>query len=368
MAAEDPRGEIITLGIAGRGEEMDRLFEIYEEELFGDAVDVRNGEVFEDLTWTGGWEGATPRELEVALDYDFSRYGMIDTITITGLDEEGHLAKAVGRLISAPIGRFVRLVKISLGEVFSGPSGLPNYDNVFAMITRARPLSLRCIEIDTGGYQISWTDTGSLGPLLATARRIEEIDIEHGRISFGKKPVDLPNLRSLRLESGGLPAETIQVIASSHWPSLERMTIFFGAQNYGGNTTPEDLKGIFERPHAFPSLKHLALCNSEIQGAIAAGIATSPLLAQLKTLDLSKGILEDSEANVLIEHAKRFKHLERLDISENYLSPAIVDSLKALLPNVVAEGQRYDEMLQSRAQYGSPEWATTGFRYTTIGE
>lgn len=368
LGAGDPRGEIITMGITGRHGEIDRLLEIYREELFADALSIRDGEFFENLTWTGGWEGAAPEPLEVSIDYELSRYGMIDTVTVEGLDEEGHVAKAVEALLSCPLGRFVRLVKLSLGERFCGASGSPNYDLVLATMTRARPLSLRCLEIASDGYQLSWTDTGNLGPLLCVARRLEEIDIEHGRISFGNRSLDLPRLRHLRLESGGLPAETIATIGSANWPALERLTLFFGAREYGGTAHPGHLAGLLERPEAFPSLRHLALCNSEIQGAIVNAVATSPLLPQLVTLDFSKGILDDEEAKPLLEHARAFAHLEKLDLSENYLSPSMAEHLQAVFPRSDTNAQRYDEMLEARAQYGNPEWATTGFRYTAIAE
>lgn len=368
LAAGDVRGEIISAGIRDRREEIPRLIEIHEDELWGPAKSVVAGLAFDEATWTGGWQGAKPQAIDVAFDYSLSRYGMVDTVQVEGLDEEGLTAKELGALLSCPLGRFVRLVKLTLGEVFFGPSGQPNYDAVLGAMTRARPLSLRCLEIEAGGYQLSWTNTGTLGPLLRVARNLEELTIVHGRIELGAEPVDLPKLRALHLESGGLPSSSVDVVATSSWPALERLTLFFGRKQYGGDAELRHLEGILRRPSAFPSLRHLALCNAEFAPDILAAVVDSPLLPKLATLDLGKGILSDDDVGPLLAHASAFAHLERLDLSESYLSPTMTETIVRHLPRAVVDDQRYEEMMRDRAQYGNPEWDTTGFRYTAVGE
>lgn len=83
---------------------------------------------------------------------------------------------------------------------------------------------------------------------------------------------------------------------------------------------------------------------------------------------MSKGILEDRDVASLLARPEAFRHLAAFDLSENYLSADVEPALLKALPQAKLHAQRYDEMMQSRAQHGSPEWATTGFRYTAIGE
>ena len=83
-------------------------------------------------------------------------------------------------------------------------------------------------------------------------------------------------------------------------------------------------------------------------------LAESALLAQLDELDLSKGILTDAGAQVIVDHANAFAHLRSLDLSENYLSEAGAKLVKKLGKHVDVSDQKDDD---------DPE-----YRYVTVGE
>ena len=139
--------------------------------------------------------------------------------------------------------------------------------------------------------------------------------------------------------------------------------LYLGTHEYGADATAADVEVLLAAE--FPRLEQLALCNSEIPGAIVRGLVKSPLLARLKTLDLSKGTMTDDDARPLVESFTAFQHLEQLDLSENYLSPSTIASLGTAR----CENQRFDEMVRERDQYGHEEWAKDAtFRYTRVAE
>ncbi len=360
----DVRGEIIALARAGKREEAQELAAAHGDVLWGEAWSVHSGDWFAGKTWMPGWQGAERRPIEVAFSYTLDEHGFIESITMSGLDEEGHVANAMYAVLSAPIGRFTRSIELQVDhdQHYSGASGQPNYETVVAAMARAKPMALRRLVIDSGGYQLSWTSTGNLGPLLAVTPHLVTLEIEMGDIELGDA-LDLPKLQSLCLETGGLRRNNIEAIAKAKWPSLVELVLFLGTERYGADATAADVEALLD--NEFPKLERLALCNSEIPDAIVRTLAKSPLLARLKELDLSKGTMTDEDARPLVESFAKFQHLEKLDLSENYLSPATT----AVLGSANCDEQYFDDMVHERAQYGHEEWAKDAtFRYTRVSE
>lgn len=359
----DVRGEIIALGLANKTAEATRLADASEAFLWAGAQALEDK--LTARTWTGRWPGAQPEPLDVSIATSRGRHGMLDSVTIRGLDEDGHVAKAAAALFAAPIARFVRTLALAPGR-YSGASGQPNLGAVVAAIAKQHPTALRTLTIRTGGYQLSWTNTGDLAPLLAATPYLEHLEIEHGDIALGDA-LALPHLRTLSLETGGLARENILAIAAATWPALEKLVLFLGTADYGATTTRADIAQLLATP--LPALRHLALCNADIQADIVAEVARAPLLAQLASLDLSKGTLVDADVQVILDNPARFQHLQ-LDLSTNYLSPTLAQRLADVFPGTVnTDDQRYDDMVSERAQYGHEEWAKDAtFRYTDVGE
>ena len=367
--AGDFRGEMIALGLAGKLDEARAIADANADVMWGDAWNLKAGDAFVGVTWMPAWQGAEKRGIEVAFDHTVGPLGFIESIKMSGLDEEGHVAKALHAVVSAPIGRFVRSIELHAchDQAYSGASGQPNFGTVAAALAGAKPTALRRLVMTTAGYQISWTNTGDLSPLLAATPHLEVLSIEMGDIDLGTA-LALPKLRSLMLETGGLGRANIQAIATAPWPELRELSIYFGTANYGGDATAADVDALVA--NQFPRLEVLALCNSEVPGAICAAIAKSPLLAQLRVLDLSKGTMTDEDARPLVDNLAAFKHLERLDLSENYLSPALEDMLARELGDIVStDGSRFDDMVRERDRYGHEDWAKDStFRYTVVSE
>ena len=190
-----------------------------------------------------------------------------------------------------------------------------------------RLTSLRAVflaDITTEEQEISWIQQSDVTPILATFPRLVELGIRGGTdLQF--PPTGHGCLRRLTVESGGLPVDVVRGISSSEFPALEFLELWLGDDGYGGDATAEDLSDLLSG-EALPSLKHLGLRNSEIQDAVVHAVVAAPLLARLRTLDLSLGVLTDDGAAALLA-SRRFAHLDSLDLHHHFLSDAVVADL-----------------------------------------
>ena len=134
---------------------------------------------------------------------------------------------------------------------------------------------------------------------------------------------------------------TARAIAACKLPRARRLTIYFGAENYGGNSSIADVRPLL-LGKGVPALEHLGLCNAEFQDALAAAVATSPLLKRLRSLDLSRGTMRESGAEAILAHADAFAHLERLDLSDNFIPEELCGRIEAALPKVEVDTRSQD--------------------------
>ncbi|MCX5742386.1 MAG: molybdenum metabolism regulator, partial [Proteobacteria bacterium] len=64
---------------------------------------------------------------------------------------------------------------------------------------------------------------------------------------------------------------------------------------------------------------HLALANAEATDELCTMRPGSAILPRLRSLDLSRGTMSATGLAALLAHAPAFAHLERLDLSQNFL-------------------------------------------------
>ena len=70
---------------------------------------------------------------------------------------------------------------------------------------------------------------------------------------------------------------------------------------------------------------------------------TMPSHRQLAELDLSMGTLSDDGARALLAHRDALAHLKQIDVSNTYVTEALVAELRQLGPAIVANDLREDE-------------------------
>ncbi|KND33675.1 STM4015 family protein [Streptomyces acidiscabies] len=208
--------------------------------------------------------------------------------------------------------------------------------------------------------EISWIQQTDVTPLLTAFPELEELGTRGGQ-DLAIDGVTHTALRRLTMESGGLPASVVRGVAACDFPALEHLDLWLGTPDYGGDAEIGDLAPILSGAR-LPSLRHLALRNSEMQDQVAAAVAAAPVVARLETLDLSMGILTDDGAAALLT-GQPLTHLKTLDLHYNYLTDPVRERLTdTLTPAGV------DLFLDRDDAEDDEEDDGTVWRYVAVGE
>ncbi len=219
-------------------------------------------------------------------------------------------------------------------------------EHLMPLVERLQGLrSLVFMDYEQEESEISWLISADLAPLLHALPKLEYFKTRGGEgLEF--RELKHEALRSLIVETGGLGAQTITQIAAAALPELEHLELWLGSSDYGFDATLDTLKPLIvglpypEQCYPFAKLRSLALCNSELQDAIAEAFVGAPVLKQLDALDLSKGIMTDLGARALAE-CEDLGALTKLDVSRNYIADVTVfDRLRARGVEVDASGQK----------------------------
>jgi hypothetical protein len=198
----------------------------------------------------------------------------------------------------------------------------------------------------TGTTEISWYSIGDLSRLWTAVPRLETLITQCGSeestmsndgMKLGK--LDLPHLKHAEFRTGGLDKRNAKAIAAGSFPNIEHLEIWYGDPNYGGDCKAKHVLPLLDRTDV-PKLRYLGLKNAVFTDDLVEPLAKSRLTKQLTVLDLSMGCLTDKGAATLAGYKDAFQHLDKLDVSENYLSKASDALLKGIAKNVVAKEQR----------------------------
>ncbi|WP_326701098.1 STM4015 family protein [Streptomyces sp. NBC_01754] len=206
--------------------------------------------------------------------------------------------------------------------------------------------------------EISWIEQSDVTALLAAFPALTELGVRGGS-GLVFPPVTHAALRTLTVESGGLPAEVVRGVVDSELPSLEHLELWLGVSAYGGDATLRDLAPLLSGTR-FPGLHHLGLRNSELENEIAAAMASAPVAARLRSLDLSSGTLGDEGAAALLE-GQPLTHLASLDLHHHFMTPPME---RRVIGALEPHGVRVD--VSERCE----PWDGRGAagRYTTVAE
>ena len=175
--------------------------------------------------------------------------------------------------------------------------------------------------------EISWLHQCDYAPLLRALPGLE-VFVVRGGDGLRFHGLQHDNLRALTVQTGGMSAAAVGDVVNARLPALRELSLWLGSSDYGGDSSIADLAPLLSGDR-FPQLEHLGLQNSEYSDAIAAAIATSPLLGRLKGLDLSMGTLSDDGARALLAspHVRSLRHL---NLRHHYLSPGMMKRVRDL--------------------------------------
>lgn len=199
-------------------------------------------------------------------------------------------------------------------------------------------------------YEISWILQSDISPVLSAYPNLEWLRVRGGSgLEFS--PVEHDNLKYLIIETGGLSEDAIAEICELQLPNLEHLELWLGSDDYGGDSTVEDLQPILEG-NLYPKLKYLGLRNAQYTDEIAEAVGRSRIIHQLKTLDLSMGTLGATGAEFICSCAA-IKNLDTLNVSENYLNNEHIAKLASLKINLISGHQKEIEAYDEGERYCS---------------
>jgi uncharacterized protein (TIGR02996 family) len=324
QAEGHPRGELIALQL--RGADAANYLETHAKTLLGPLYEHRllhDGSERPAFTWKRGFIHRAHLSIN-----DYASQATVGLVDILEL------------LLVHPSGRLLQELAIGInGEDREAP-----LDAVIALLAREAPPSLRTLHLGAFEYheetEMSWYEIGTCAPLWPRLRGLRTLIVQGGSFTLGA--IDLPALEHAEFRTGGLSTDSAAAIAKAHWPRLRRLDVWCGDPNYGCEVTLSDLRAIWERKD-LPELRHLGLMNSELADDICEALPGVPLIAQLETLDLSMGTLSDDGARALVAAAPKWPGLQRLDVSNSFLSDEVVAELRSAFPTVIADEQRDDD-------------------------
>ncbi|MBW1596682.1 STM4015 family protein [Streptomyces sp. JJ38] len=275
-------------------------------------------------------------------------------------DDEECWAVAFARFLKAVDPAGVRALIVGCwGPSYDTDAGGP-LDAIVAAADRLTSLEAVFVgDVVVEESEVSWINLCDMSPLLTAYPGLRELGVRGGdTLEF--TAIRHEALASLTIETGGLPRGPLRAVLDSELPALERLDLWLGVSAYGGDVELADLQPLLSGG-AFPELRHLGLRNSEIQDEIAAALAGAPVVAQLRTLDLSLGTLGDAGAAALLA-GQPLTHLERLDLHHHFLSEAMEERVReALEPHGVEV-----DLSGRETPWGEP-WAGDGM-YTMVSE
>ena len=262
--------------------------------------------------------------------------GILAPATIVYRLENTYADQKNGTSILNTIDAFAKDPKAGeITELIIGAFDFQSADSIDGIVDRLVGLkdtftSLKAIfigDMTSEDCEISWIQQSDLSPLLEAYPGLEHLQVRGGDgLSFGNLAHD--HLRTLIIETGGLPSTVIKEVMNARLPQLERLDLWLGSDNYGFDAKIEDFSPLLSGQR-FPELRHLGLMNSEIQDEVAAAVAQAPVLQQLKVLDLSMGTLTDTGGAALL-NSKDIKRLDFLNLRRHYLSEEMMTRLKQL--------------------------------------
>ena len=337
----DPRGELISLQLAGKDAEAEALLAqhadyflgplaahttVYDEGGNNNASSLRTPE--QEAAWQQihrqafRWKNGFIHYVRLSHD----EYQAGDTAF------DGQIADVLDAALDHPSGRYV----VEFAFQSNGDPNESDLQDVIDKLAEKAPPTTRKITIGDNVDQISWHHTGNLNGLWPRVPRLQTLEIETGEFEVGE--MIAPALERAIFITGGLSSSCGRGIATARMPSIRHLEIYFGDGNYGGTCTIDDVLPLLERDD-LKDLRYLGVKNSMFANDIARVIGQAKVIRTLETLDLSLGTMTDEGAKLLAESAAKLAHLKTLDLRRNFLTPAGIDLVKDLCPTVLTDRQ-----------------------------
>jgi uncharacterized protein (TIGR02996 family) len=310
QAQGDPRGELVALQHAQRGEKDPIKF----------LAMKRNVEAHY-ATHEAALLGALhPWRHVLKLDWQIGFVRGARVSMAARREGDPDMAFVVGELARVPAA--VALQELALGSLGEPDPDRGRYQDVLDLLAHTgEPRALRTLFL--GDY---WPGTrgepGQLGNIEALSRfsQLRRLVVAHGTVRFGS--LVLPELRSFD-HRANVDAAALAWLHTQTWPKLEQLSITVHG------VTPNAYIALLS-PARFPAVRQLRLIDSTSTDALCDALATVPLVRQLELLDLDDGELTDDGAARLVENWGAFRHLRTLRLGKQHVTYGAAKRLRAL--------------------------------------
>lgn len=176
--------------------------------------------------------------------------------------------------------------------------------------------------------EVSWIEQGDYAALLSAFPELKKLTVK-GSNGLSLGDINHANLEELEIICGGLPLNVLNQIIDAKLPSLKKLNLYIGVEDYGFDGSLEDIKRLLNADF-IKQLDYLGICDSELQDSICEELLKLDSLYDIKTLDLSKGTLTDVSGELIIKHIDKLRNLDCLDLTYHYLSDDMMARLKKL--------------------------------------
>lgn len=183
-------------------------------------------------------------------------------------------------------------------------------------------------DMDYEECEVSWIMQGNYGRLWKALPGLKELAIK-GSTDLILGDVEHENLESLTIICGGLGTSVFEELKRAKLPSLKKLVLYIGIDNYGFDGSKDTVEEFLEKSD-FPNLVHLGIEDSEIQDELAQVVLESKYMSQIHTLDLANGTLTDKGGALLLEKLPQFPNIQVLDVHYHYMSQDMVKKLNQL--------------------------------------
>jgi hypothetical protein len=249
-------------------------------------------------------------------------------------DSDADLPTLFSRFLSNPASS--ETSAIIIGQ-FHGDDPMQGSEEIVQLIVSAREKLPKLRGFFIGDMlseenEISWIVQSDVSPILVAYPELEHFRLRGTQVlSLGVRPSH-DRLKSLTIETGGMPPRLFAEVMDGHLPALESLELWLGTPAYGGDVTAAALRPLLSG-ELFPALKHLGLRDSEIADEIAELLLQAPILSRLNSLDLSLGTLSDRGGKALLQNPA-LKRLKSLDLHRHFLSKDMMTALQCEFPGV----------------------------------
>ncbi len=183
-------------------------------------------------------------------------------------------------------------------------------------------------DMDYEDCEVSWIIQGDYSKLWDAMPQLESITIKGSTdLTLGLKSHN--SLQSLEIICGGLPQEIIKEVQKAVLPSLKKLLLYIGVEDYGFDGDIQTIRDLLAESD-FSALTYLGITDSEIQDEITQAVLESKYISQVTTLDLSYGTLTDKGGAMLLEQLPNYAGIQKLNLEYHFLSSAMVEKISAM--------------------------------------